>query len=188
MRPASMNDKLTILFPDEEAARYIESRRWPNGPRCPVCASDRIGAHSPGIYRCYACEASDGEKFTVRTGTVMERSKIPLVKWLHAMYLIVTSRRGISSIQLSKELSITQKSAWFLLRRLREACGRKLDTLRGSVEIDETYIGGIEHLRPILDQVLDTVLTHRPKPKSKPAKQRERRRRKIQRQSSMPIP
>jgi transposase-like protein len=147
-----MNDKLTIstaqllaLFPDEEAARhYIESRRWPNGPRCPVCASDRIGAHSPGMYRCYACQASDGEKFTVRTGTVMERSKIPLRTWLHAMYLLVTSRKGISSMQLSKELSITQKSAWFLLQRLREACGKNLDTLRGIVEVDETYVGGIE--------------------------------------------
>lgn len=133
-----MSDKLTIstaqllaLFPDEAAARhYIESRRWPNGPRCPVCASDRIGAHSPGgIYRCNACE----EAFSVRTGTVMERSKIPLVKWLHAMYLLVTARKGISSMQLGKELSIRQASAWALLHRLREACGKNLDTLRGIV-------------------------------------------------------
>lgn len=143
-----MNDRLTIstaqllkMFPDEQAARhYIESRRWPNGPRCPVCNSDRIGTHSPGLYRCNACE----EAFSVRTGTVMERSKIPLVKWLHAMYLLVTSRKGISSMQLSKELSIRQASAWFLLHRLREACGKNLDALRGIVEVDETYIGGIE--------------------------------------------
>ncbi len=143
-----MNDKITIstsqllaLFPDEQAAcHYIESRRWPNGPRCPVCTSDRIGTHSPGFYRCNACE----EAFTVRTGTVMERSKIPLVKWLHAIYLLVTSRKGISSMQLSKELSIRQASAWFLLHRLREACGKNLDVLRGIVEIDETYVGGIE--------------------------------------------
>lgn len=128
-----MNDKLTVstaqllaLFPDEQAARhYIESRRWPNGPRCPVCASDRIGQHSPGIFRCNACE----EAFTVRTGTVMERSKIPLVKWLHAMYLLLTSRKRISSMQLSKELSVTQKSAWFLLQRLREACGKNMEAL-----------------------------------------------------------
>lgn len=143
-----MNDGITIstaqllaLFPDEQAARhYIESRRWPNGARCPVCASDRIGAHSPGYYRCNAC----GEAFTVRTGTVMERSKIPLRTWLHAMYLLVTSRKGISSMQLSKELSIQQRSAWFLLHRLREACGKNLDTLRGIVEVDETYVGGKE--------------------------------------------
>lgn len=76
-----MNDRLTIstaqllaLFPDEAAARhYIESRRWPSGIRCPVCASDRIGTHSAGMYRCYACKPGDGEPFTVRSGTVMER-------------------------------------------------------------------------------------------------------------------
>lgn len=143
-----MNDGLTIsthqlfaLFPDERTARtYLESRRWPNGPRCPVCDSDRIGPHSPGFYRCNACD----EAFTVRTGTVMERSKIPLQKWLHAMYLLVTARKGISSMQLSKELSIRQASAWFLLHRLREACGPKLEALRGIVEVDETYIGGKE--------------------------------------------
>ena len=144
------NDRITIstaqllaLFPDEAAARhYIESRRWPNGPRCPTCRGDRIGQHSAGMYRCYACKPGDGEPFTVRTGTVMERSKIPLVKWLHAMYLLVTARKGISSMQLSKELSIQQRSAWFLLHRLREACGKNLDTLRGIVEVDETYVGG----------------------------------------------
>jgi transposase-like protein len=144
-----MNDKITIstaqllaLFPDESAARhYIESRRWPNGPICPVCGlGERVGNHSPGLYRCNQCD----EAFSVRTGTVMERSKIPLVKWLHAMYLLVTSRKGISSMQLSKELSIRQASAWFLLHRLREACGKDMDKLCGIVEIDETYFGGKE--------------------------------------------
>lgn len=143
-----MKDGITIstaqlfqLFPNEAAARsYLERRRWPNGVHCPVCDSDRIGAHSPGFHRCNAC----AEAFTVRTGIVMERSKIPLQKWLHAMYLLVTSRKGISSMQLSKELSIRQATAWFLLQRLREACGKNLDKLRGIVEIDETYIGGTE--------------------------------------------
>ncbi len=144
-----MNDRITIstaqllaLFPDEAAARhYIESRRWPNGPICPICGlGERVGNHSPGLYRCGQCR----EAFSVRTGTVMERSKIPFVKWLLAMYLLVTSRKGISSMQLSKELSIRQASAWFLLHRLREACGKNLDMLRGIVEVDETYIGGKE--------------------------------------------
>ena len=142
------NDKVTIsthqlfaMFPDADTARsYLESRRWPNGVRCPVCESDRIGQHSQGFYRCNACK----EAFTVQTGTVMERSKIPLHKWLYTMYLLITSRKGISSLQLSKEIGITQKSAWFMLHRLREACGNNLDTLRGIVEVDETYIGGKE--------------------------------------------
>lgn len=132
-----MNDGITIstaqllrMFLDEEAARhYIESRRWPNGPRCPICGlGDRVGIHSPGLYRCGQCK----EAFSVRTGTIMERSKIPLTKWIHAMYLLVTERKGISSVQLSKELSIRQASAWFLLQRLR-----------GIVELDALLAAGV---------------------------------------------
>ena len=144
-----MNDKLTVstaqlfaMFPDQETARtYLESRLWPKGCRCPVCGmGDRITNRAGGYYRCNQC----AEDFTVRTGTIFERSHVPLHKWLYAMYLLVTSRKGISSMQLSKEIGITQKSAWFVLQRIREACGPKLETLRGIVEIDETYVGGIE--------------------------------------------
>ena len=134
--------QLFELFPDKESARvYFESRLWPDGVICPVCRSgERITARKGGYYRCNACE----EDFTVRTGTIMERSHVPLHKWLYAMYLLVTARKGISSLQLSKEIGITQKSAWFLLHRLREACGKDLRKLRGIVEIDETYVGGKE--------------------------------------------
>jgi transposase-like protein len=129
-------------FPDKESARvYFESRLWPDGVICPVCkGGERITARKGGYYRCNACE----EDFTVRTGTIMERSHVPLHKWLYAMYLLVTARKGISSLQLAKEIGITQKSAWFLLHRLREACGKDLRKLRGIVEIDETYVGGKE--------------------------------------------
>ncbi len=129
-------------FPDKESARvYLESRLWPNGVVCPVCKSgDWITVRKGGYYRCNACS----EDFTVRTGTIMERSHVPLHKWLYAMYLLVTARKGISSLQLAKEIGITQKSAWFLLHRLREACGKDLRKLRGIVEIDETYVGGKE--------------------------------------------
>jgi transposase-like protein len=142
-----MKDKVTIstlqlfeLFPDQESARvYLEARLWPNGCRCPVCGlGDRITARKDGYYRCNQCK----EDFTVRTGTIFERSHVPLHKWVHAMYLLVTARKGISSPQLSKEIGITQKSAWFVLHRLREACGGELAKLSGIVEIDETYIGG----------------------------------------------
>jgi hypothetical protein len=77
----------------------------------------------------------------------MERSKVPLHKWLYSMYLLVTARKGISSLQLAKEIGITQKSAWFVLGRLREACGgpdSPLDKLRGTVEVDECFVGGKE--------------------------------------------
>lgn len=134
--------ELFKIIPDAEAARlYLESRLWPNGPTCPVCGKgERITTRKDGFYRCNACR----EDFTVRTGTIFERSHIPLNKWIYAMYLMVTARKGISSLQLAKEIGVTQKSAWFMLHRLREACAGNMRQLRGIVEIDETYIGGLE--------------------------------------------
>ena len=134
--------ELFAMFPDQEAARtYLEGRLWPQGPRCPVCGlGERITTRAGGFYRCNQCK----EDFTVRTGTIFERSHIPLHKWVYAMYLLVTARKGISSMQLAKEIGVTQKSAWFMLHRLREACGKDLTKLQGLIEIDETYVGGIE--------------------------------------------
>ncbi len=130
------------LFPDQDTARlYIEQRRWPDGVSCPHCHErKRIGTRKGGYYRCNACM----EVFTVRTKTVMERSHIPLHKWIYGMYLLVTARKSISSMQLAKELGIRQASAWFMLQRLREACKGNGWPLSGIVEIDETYIGGKE--------------------------------------------
>ncbi len=113
-------------FPDETAARaYLEARRWKGAPTCPHCNEiERVQVRTVvGYFRCLACKVD----FTVRTGTIMERSHIPLDKWLYAMYLISTARKGISSMQISKELGITQKSAWFMLQRIREACGNGTD-------------------------------------------------------------
>jgi transposase-like protein len=131
------------MFPDAESARvYFEGRLWPNGAICPQCKSgERVTARPHGYYRCNACAKFT---FTVRTGTIFERSHVPLHKWLYAMYLLVTARKGISSMQLAKEIGITQKSAWFVLQRLREACGSDIDKLRGVIEVDETFVGGKE--------------------------------------------
>ena len=88
--------QLFEMFPDQETAReYLESRLWPEGPHCPVCQSpENVTARKrAGFYRCNPCK----EDFTVRTGTIFERSKVPLHKWLYAMYLLVTARKGISS-------------------------------------------------------------------------------------------
>lgn len=144
-----MPDKITIstfqffkLFPDEETARkYLEARLWANGVHCPECGGlDRITTRKNGFYRCNPCKLD----FTVRTGTIFGRSHIPLHKWLYAMYLLLTARKGISSLQLSKEIGIRQGSAWFMLHRIREACGNDPSVLGGIVSIDETYIGGKE--------------------------------------------
>lgn len=131
------------MFPDAESARlFLESRLWPDGVICPAChTGNNITTRKGGFYRCNPCQLD----FTIRTGTIFERSHVPLHKWLYAMYLLVTARKGISSLQLSKEIGVTQKSAWFMLHRLREACGgQKLTKLRGIVELDECFIGGKE--------------------------------------------
>ncbi len=130
------------MFPDEKTARnYLENIIWKGKPVCPYCQHEQITARKKeGVYRCKFCRSD----FTVRVDTVMHGSKIPLRKWLFALYLVCTARKGISSIQLSKELGITQKSAWFLLQRIREACSDDDGTLSGIVEIDETWIGGKE--------------------------------------------
>ena len=135
--------KLFELFPNAETARtHLESRLWPNGPVCPKCKlTGKITVRKGGYYRCNPCSSD----FTVRTGTIFERSHVPLHKWLYAMYLLVTARKGISSMQLAKEIGITQKSAWFVLQRLREACGADASILKGIVELDEVYLGGKEH-------------------------------------------
>ena len=134
--------QLFALIPDQETARlYLESRLWPNGVVCPTCSKgNRITARKGGFYRCLDCKGD----FTIRTGTIFERSHVPLHKWIYAMYLLVTSRKGISSLQLAKEIGITQKSAWFVLQRLREACGNDPTVLQGIIEVDETHIGGRE--------------------------------------------
>lgn len=136
--------QLFQLIPDQETARsYLEGRLWPDGATCPDCKSnERITTRKGGYYRCNACKLD----FTVRTGTIFERSHIPLHKWVYAMYLLVTARKGISSMQLAKEIGVTQKSAWFMLSRLREACGGHGSSgkMTGEVEIDECFIGGKE--------------------------------------------
>jgi transposase-like protein len=134
--------ELFKMFPDAEAARkYLEATMWPHGPVCPECGClDRITTRKGGYYRCNPCKLD----FTIRTGTIFGRSHIPLHKWLYAMYLLLTARKGISSLQLSKEIDIAQSSAWFMLSRIREACGNDPTVLAGIVAIDETYIGGKE--------------------------------------------
>ena len=135
--------ELMQRFPDEQAAiDYLKPILWPKVAVCPYCKSKHITERTAkNQYRCNDCR----KDFTIRVGTIFHRSHVPLHKWLYAMYLLVTARKGISSLQLSKEIGITQKTAWFLLQRIRTACGNQTEKiLSGIVEVDETYIGGIE--------------------------------------------
>lgn len=128
-------------FPDEASATaFFVEKRWGKHVSCAYCGSKKIYNVS-GIqpYKCGDCK----RKFTAKTGTIMEGSKVPLRMWLLAMYIMGTSRKGISSIQLSKQIGVTQKTAWYMSHRIRQACDEVVK-LKGIVEVDETYIGGKE--------------------------------------------
>src|SRR6266542_3569988 len=128
-----------------EAAAYLESIRWPNGPVCPHCGeSERkpypLKSKTRKLYKCAACR----KQYTVTVGTIFEGSHIPLNKWLLAFYLLCSSKKGMSAHQLHRMPGVTYKSAWFMAHRIREAMTQPpfQAALAGTVEADETYIGG----------------------------------------------
>jgi transposase-like protein len=140
------------IFQDADKAReHLEALRWPNGPTCPHCGNAdpaairglKGKAHRPGVYQCNECR----QQFTVTVGTVFERSKIALNKWLLATHLLAASKKGMSAHQLHRMLGVTYKTAWFMAHRIREAMREEvgdIGPLGGegkTVEADETYIG-----------------------------------------------
>ncbi|MGH9437819.1 MAG: IS1595 family transposase [Terriglobia bacterium] len=162
--------KVTTLdaprFHNEEAARkHLEAMRWPHGPECPHCGGTERNvalkgkSHRPGLYFCGDCR----KQFTVTVGTVFERSKIPLHKWVLATHLLCASKKGMSSHQLHRMLGVTYKTAWFMTHRIREAMtitpSGQLGRGGKTVEADETYWGnqpgkrkrrGYEHKMKVL--------------------------------------
>src|ERR1700675_4506682 len=140
------------IFTDETKAReWLEARVWPQGPVCPHCGStgDDVTAlqgkaHRPGLYQCAGCR----EQFTVTVKTVFERSKVPLSKWLAALFMMTASKKGVSAHQIRRSLGISYKTAWFLCHRLREAMRTGgLAPMGGPgmvVEIDGTLMGRVE--------------------------------------------
>ena len=131
-------------FPDETAARtYLENRRWKGSPTCPHCNEmERVQVRTViGYFRCLACK----QDFTVRTGTIFERSHIPLDKWLVAVWLVVNCKNGVSSYEIMRDLKVTQKSAWFMLHRIRVALKNgtwmKMGSTGGAVEAEELLRG-----------------------------------------------
>ena len=139
--------QLADMFPDEDAARrWFEKLIWPNGerccPRCGSCDTHEAAATSGLPYYCSGCQRA----FSVRIGTILERSKVPLRKWVFAIYLDMTSTKGISSMKLHRDIGVTQRTAWFMLHRLREAWkdGKSRLPMAGPVEVDETFVGGRE--------------------------------------------
>ena len=145
-----MNINLTApIFHDEaKALAHLEASRWPDGATCPHCGSVRVrkmeGTTQAGMFLCNDCR----DKFTVRTGSVMERSHVPLHKWLLATHIMAASKKGMSALQMSRMIGVTYKTAWFLCHRIREAMDQADSDgpLGGGdqavVEADETYVGG----------------------------------------------
>ncbi len=142
---------MAALFTDEDKARdFLESQLWPEGPVCPHCGSvesyrltGKPESKNPvpkGTCKCKLCR----KKFTVKVGTIFEDSKLPIRFWLYVAHLMTSSKKGVSSHQIARELDITVKSAWFMTHRLREAMRQEpvAGMLKGEVEVDEVYIGG----------------------------------------------
>lgn len=136
--------QLMQYFSDEKVClEHLKQWRWKDGAYCPHCGCTKVYGFSDGKrYKCSDCR----KQFTAKVGSIFENTKIPLQKWFVAIYLIASHKKGISSLQLSKDLGITQKNAWFLLHRLRHASNTDAfkAPLSNTVEADETYIGGKE--------------------------------------------
>ncbi len=136
--------QLCDMFPTEESAReWFEAHVWPSGRHCPHCGSTRTheAGHNNMPYRCSDCRGY----FSVKTGTAMHKSHIPLRKWVFAVYLHLTSLKGVSSMKLHRDIGVSQPAAWFMLQRIRQTwdCA-DLEAFAGPVEVDETYMGGKE--------------------------------------------
>ena len=135
--------ELFEIFPDETASRtWFEKHHWPNGRFCPHCGSvgtAEVPDNKPMPYWCGDCRSY----FSVRTGSALANSRVPLRKWAIAVWLYITRPKGISSVQLAKDIEVSQRTAWFMLHRLRETWkSTGLPPFQGPVEVDETYLGG----------------------------------------------
>ena len=143
MTPKStgLDDFLSKYKDEDSCQKYFEGIRFRKGDYCPHCGFTTIYRFDDGKrYRCASCK----KDFTIKTGTVFGESKIPLRKWFIAIYLLTTCRKGISSVQLAKQVGVTQKTAWFMDHRIRKAMKQGRVQLFGTVEADETYVGGKE--------------------------------------------
>jgi transposase-like protein len=139
-----------IFHDDTKAREWLEKELWPDGPVCPHCGvvNDatlmRGKSHRSGLYQCNACR----EPFTVTVGTLYERSKVPLHKWLAATHLFMASKKGMSALQIGRMLGLSKKTAWFLCHRIRESLRETNPDMLGGdgkvVEADGSYIGGKE--------------------------------------------
>jgi transposase-like protein len=141
--PKSLQEAVVYFSKPDNCIDYLAIRRWPDGRAiCPTCGSDKVKFNS--ARRIWQCSAHHSKRqFSVKVGTIMEDSAIPLDKWLMAMWMVTNCKNGISSYEIAKDVKVTQKSAWFMLHRIRLAMQDETSgKLSGQVEVDETFIGG----------------------------------------------
>ena len=144
MNPANTPQQAILHFANfDNCKQFMVELRWPDGVvKCPRCGSERVTwLNKARVWKCY--EKHMSPTFTLKTGTIFEDSPIPLEKWLPALWLIAGCKNGISSYEISRDLGVTQKSAWFMLHRIRLAMQNESGyKLFGEIEADETFIGG----------------------------------------------
>jgi transposase-like protein len=140
--PKTLLDAVKYFSDIDACIEFMSLLRWPEGVTCPHCSSDQVGFLK--TRRIWKCKNKPCRKqFSIKTGTVLEDSPIGLDKWLSAIWLIVNAKNGISSYEIHRSIGVTQKTAWFLLHRIRLALqAGSFDKLSGEVEVDETFIGG----------------------------------------------
>jgi transposase-like protein len=142
MEPKTLQAAILYFSKPENCRKYLVARRWPNGVTCPRCGSTDV-LFLEKYNRWHCRQKHDAPQFTLKTGTIFEDSPIGLDKWLTAMWMVVTCKNGISSYEISRDLGVTQKSAWFMDHRIRLALQNgSMGKLAGHVEVDETFIGG----------------------------------------------
>jgi transposase-like protein len=143
MEPTTLQEAILTFSNQDNCREYVVPRRWAKNVTCPTCGSDKV-KFQPKHNRWQCSNRHPRRQFTLKTGTIMEDSPLGLDKWLTAMWLVASNRNGISSWELHRALGITQKTAWFMLHRIRLAMQDELTggSLSGEVEIDETFIGG----------------------------------------------
>lgn len=135
------------MFPDDKAGEdWFTEVRWPDGVKCPHCGSDNVQTgtkHKTMPFRCRSYKVC-GKKFSVKTDSVMEGSKLGYQVWVIATYLLTTSLKSVSSMKLHRDLGVSQKTAWHLAHRIRKSFENGDLNFTGIVEVDETYVGGLE--------------------------------------------
>ena len=141
-QPRTLQEAITFFSDEQRCIDYLVAQRWPKGVTCPTCGNTEV--HYLTKQKRWQCKTKHARRqFSIKVGTVMEDSPIPLRKWLPAIWLLSNCKNGISSYELHRALGVTQKTAWFMLHRIRYAMqDRAPGRLAGQIEADETFIGG----------------------------------------------